>query len=54
MVGSGGHQSGGVKLSGGGGGGGGRRRGGGVTEGTKIKTPRTEHQKILQVENLTD
>ena len=54
VVGSGGHHYGGCKGSGGGGSGGGRGQGGGVTEGAKRKTPGTEHQKIVQVENLAN
>ena len=53
MVGAGGHQSGRVKGSGGGGSGGGRGRERIVTEGTKMKNPRMEHKKIVQVANLT-
>ena len=54
MVVTGGNQYVGVKVSGGGGSGGGRGWGEVVTEGTKRKTPRTEHQKRLQVSNFTN
>ena len=53
VVGAGGHQSDGGVLSGGGGGKYGRGQGGGVMEGKKRKTPRTEHQKRINVTNLT-
>ena len=54
MVGSGVYKSGGGKGSGGGSGGGGIGRGGAVMEGIKIKTTGMEHQKRIQVANLTN
>ena len=54
VVGSGMHQSVRGKGSGDGGSGGRRRQGGGITEETKSNTPGTEHQKRVQVANLTN
>ena len=54
VVGAGEHQSSRGKGRGVGVRGGGRGRGGRVTEGMKSKTPKMEHQKKVQVENLTN
>ena len=54
MVEAGGHKYIEGKESGGGSSGGGKGRGRRVTEGTQRKTPGTEHQKRVQVENLTN
>ena len=48
------HQYGKGKGSNGGVSGGGKGQGIRVADGTQRKTPGTEHQKILQVENLTN
>ena len=54
VIGAGGHQSGGCKVSGSGGGSGGETGWGErVVEGTKMKTYKMEHQNRLQVAKLT-